>query len=152
MTSVDSLIASAIGAAVPLVYASLGELVAERSGVLNLGVEGMMLVGALASFVAVAHGGGLALAVGAGMLAGVMAALAFAVLTLSLQASHVAAGLALTILGTGLSAFLGRGYVGFGRRHTGLRGGDVEASRLYGGLVGLRSNRNVRGLGGGFLL
>jgi simple sugar transport system permease protein len=113
MTSVDSLIASAIGAAVPLVYASLGELVAERSGVLNLGVEGMMLVGALASFVAVAHGGGLALAVGAGMLAGVMAALAFAVLTLSLQASHVAAGLALTILGTGLSAFLGRGYVGF---------------------------------------
>jgi simple sugar transport system permease protein len=113
MTSVDPLIASAIGAAVPLVYASLGELVAERSGVLNLGVEGMMLVGALASFVAVAHGGGLALAVCAGVLAGALAALAFAVLALSFQASHVAAGLALTILGTGLSAFLGRGYVGF---------------------------------------
>src|SRR6266853_1152162 len=113
LESVTPLLASAVALAMPLILAALGELVVERSGVLNLGVEGMMLVGALASFAAVAHGGGLALAVGAGMLAGVLSALAFAVLALSLQASHVAAGLALTILGTGLSAFLGRGYVGF---------------------------------------
>jgi ABC-type uncharacterized transport system permease subunit len=109
----EALLASAIGAAVPLIFASLGELVAERSGVLNLGVEGMMLVGALAAFATVASGGGLALAVAAGMGMGALAALAFGVLTLTLQASQVAAGLALTILGTGLSAFLGRGYIGF---------------------------------------
>jgi simple sugar transport system permease protein len=113
MIALEPLFASAIGAAVPLLFASLGELVAERAGVLNLGVEGMMLVGALAAFATVASGGGLALAVLAGMAAGTLASLAFAVLTLTLQASQVAAGLALTILGAGLSAFLGRGYIGF---------------------------------------
>jgi simple sugar transport system permease protein len=110
---VDALIASALAAAVPLILAALGELVAERAGVLNLGVEGMMLVGALAGFAAVATGFNLGLALGAALLAGTAAAFAFAVLTLTLQANQVAAGLALTILGYGLTAFLGRGYVGF---------------------------------------
>jgi simple sugar transport system permease protein len=73
----------------------------------------MMLIGALAAFATVAVGGGVTLALGAAMLAGIAAASAFAILTLTLQASQVAAGLALTILGTGVSAFLGRGYVGF---------------------------------------
>src|SRR6185312_16220475 len=113
MDRFDPLIASGIAAAIPLVFAALGELVAERAGVLNLGVEGMMLVGALAAFATVAVGGGVTLALGAAMLAGIAAAAAFAVLTLTLQANQVAAGLALTILGTGVSAFLGRGYVGF---------------------------------------
>jgi ABC-type uncharacterized transport system permease subunit len=113
MDSLSPLVASAIAAALPLVLAALGEVVTERSGVLNLGLEGMMLVGALAAFVAVAHGGGLTLAVMAGVLAGALAALVFAVLTVTLQASQVACGLALTILGTGISAFLGRQYVGF---------------------------------------
>jgi len=113
MGSFDPLIASGLAAAIPLVYAALGELVAERAGVLNLGVEGMMLVGALAAFAAVAGGAGLPAALAASILAGAAAAAAFAVLTLTLQASQVAAGLALTILGTGVSAFLGRGYVGF---------------------------------------
>lgn len=110
---VDALIASALAAAVPLVLAALGELVAERAGVLNLGVEGMMLVGALAGFAAVASGSNLGFALLFSILAGTAAALAFAVLTLTLQANQVAAGLALTILGYGLSAFLGRSYVGF---------------------------------------
>jgi general nucleoside transport system permease protein len=113
MDSLTPLIASAIAAAVPLVFAALGELVVERSGVLNLGLEGMMLLGALAAFAVVAHGGGLGLAVAAGMAAGALAALVFGVLTVTLQASQVATGLALTILGSGISAFLGRQYVGF---------------------------------------
>jgi general nucleoside transport system permease protein len=113
MDSLTPLIASAIAAAVPLVFAALGELVVERSGVLNLGLEGMMLLGALAAFAVVAHGGGLGLAVAAGMAAGALAALVFGVLTVTLQASQVATGLALTILGSGISGFLGRQYVGF---------------------------------------
>ena len=91
MDRFDPLIASGIAAAIPLVYAALGELVAERAGVLNLGVEGMMLIGALAAFATVATGGGVSVALGAAMLAGAAAAAAFAVLTLTLQANQVAA-------------------------------------------------------------
>ena len=112
MGSLTPLVASALGAAVPLILAGLGELIAERAGVLNLGLEGMMLMGAVGAFIAAAHGGGLALGIIAGIGAGALAALVFAVLTLTLQASQVASGLSLTILGTGLSAFMGRGYVG----------------------------------------
>jgi ABC-type uncharacterized transport system permease subunit len=113
MESINPLIASAIAVAIPLSLAALGELVTERSGVLNLGLEGMMLMGALAAFATVAHGGGPGFAVVAGVLTGAAAAFAFAVLTVTLQANQVASGLALTILGTGISAFLGRTYVGF---------------------------------------
>jgi len=80
--------------------------------VLNLGLEGMMLMGAVSAFIVVASGGGLTLATVCACLAGALAALVFAVLTLTLQASQVATGLALAILGSGVSAFLGRGYVG----------------------------------------
>jgi len=111
--SLTPLLASAVALAMPLILAALGELVVERSGVLNLGLEGMMLLGALASFVAVSHGGGLAPAALAAMLAGAAAALCFGFVTLTLQANQVAAGLSLTILGAGVSAFLGRQYVGF---------------------------------------
>src|SRR6185369_58572 len=113
LDSLTPLLASAVAAAIPLIIAALGELIAERSGVLNLGLEGMMLVGGLAAFVTVAHGGGLTAAVLAGMLAGMVLALIFGFVTLTLQANQVAAGLSLTILGTGISAFLGRQYVGF---------------------------------------
>ncbi len=113
LASLTPLLASAIGAAIPLVIAALGELIAERAGVLNLGLEGMMLLGALASFITVAQGGGLFAAVLAGMSAGLIASLIFGFVTLTLQANQVAAGLSLTILGSGMSAFLGRSYVGF---------------------------------------
>lgn len=111
--SMTPLLASALAAAIPLMLAALGELVVERAGVLNLGLEGMMLIGALAGFMTIAHGGGLAAAVPIAMLAGAMAALVFGVVTLTLQADQVAAGLSLTILGSGVSAFVGRQYVGF---------------------------------------
>ena len=101
-----------IGAATPLVYAGIGELVTERAGVLNLGVEGMLLGGAVAAF-AVAHltGSG-ALGILAGALAGTLLAGLFAALTLGFKSSQVATGLALTIFGIGLSALAGQPLVG----------------------------------------
>ncbi|MDH3472636.1 MAG: ABC transporter permease [Rhodospirillales bacterium] len=101
-----------IGAATPLLFAALGELVVEKSGVLNLGVEGMMLAGAVAAFaVAVTTGSG-TLGVLAGTAAGLATAFVFGVLTLTLAANQVATGLALTIFGIGLSALAGAGFVG----------------------------------------
>lgn len=101
-----------ISAATPLVYAAIGELVVEKSGVLNLGVEGMMLAGAVSGF-AIAHVTGSAvMGVIAGVAAGMLLALIFAFLTLNLRASQVATGLALTIFGIGLSALLGQPLVG----------------------------------------
>ena len=107
-----SLAVSVVTAATPLLIAASGELVAEKSGVLNLGVEGMMLIGAIAGFAA-AHGSGSAtVGVVAAAVAGMLIALVFAVMTLSFLANQVATGLALTIFGHGLAALLGAGYVG----------------------------------------
>lgn len=103
-----------LGAATPLVFAGLGELVTEKTGVINLGVEGMMLIGAVAAFgAAVATDGNLAVGLAAGALAGALASLPFGILTLSLGANQAASGLALTIFGLGLSAFIGQGFVSY---------------------------------------
>ena len=99
-------------AATPLLLAATGELVAERSGVLNLGVEGMMLVGAVVAFAAAHATGSGPLAVLAGAGAGTAMALVFAVLALSLLANQPATGLALTIFGIGASGLIGQGFVG----------------------------------------
>jgi len=101
-----------ITAATPLVFAALGELVTEKSGVLNLGVEGMMLTGAVSSFLCVHLIDHAVLAILVGMVAGMFMASLFAFLTLVLQASQVATGLALTIFGTGLSALIGQSLIG----------------------------------------
>jgi len=100
-----------LAAGTPLVYAALGELVTEKSGVLNLGVEGMMLVGAVVSFIVAATTKNPWLGVAAGIAAGAALSAVFAVLTLSLMANQVATGLALSLFGVGLSAFLGLDYV-----------------------------------------
>jgi general nucleoside transport system permease protein len=105
-------LASTAGAATPLIMASMGELVTERSGVLNLGLEGMMLVGAVAGFSVALGSGSLTLGLLAAIAAGMALALVFAFLVLTLQTSQVATGLALTLFGIGLSAFVGRGLVG----------------------------------------
>jgi len=105
-------IISIIAAATPLLFAALGELVTEKSGVLNLGVEGMMIMGAVCAFVVGVSTGSLALAVICGALAGGVVAFLFGVLTLSVLANQVATGLALTIFGVGLSALVGRDFVG----------------------------------------
>ena len=96
------------------VLAGLGELVVERTGVLNLGVEGMMLVGAIAGFAAAAESGyGVAVGLPAGALAGAATAMVFAFFALSLAANQSACGLALTIFGIGLSAFIGQSYISY---------------------------------------
>ncbi len=112
MDTLSAILVSIIAASTPLLFAALGELVTEKSGVLNLGVEGMMLVGAVAAFMVGIGTGSPVLAVLAGAAAGVVMALLFGVLTLTLLANQVATGLALTIFGIGLSALMGKKYVG----------------------------------------
>jgi general nucleoside transport system permease protein len=109
---VVSFVLSVMTASTPLLLAATGELVTEKSGVLNLGVEGMMLVGAIVGFATTVHSGSLALGILLAMLAGMAMALVFAILTLTFLANQVATGLALTIFGTGLSALVGASYVG----------------------------------------
>ena len=104
------IILATLGAGTPLVFAALGELITEKSGVLNLGVEGMMLVGAVCGFAVAADTGSLWLGVVTAMTAGAFMALLFGILTLTFQANQVAAGLALTIFGVGLSAYIGLQY------------------------------------------
>jgi simple sugar transport system permease protein len=101
-----------ISAATPLLFAALGELVVEKSGVLNLGLEGMMILGAVAAFAVTVTTGSSTLGVIAGAAAGMAMALIFGVLTLTLAANQVATGLALTIFGLGLSSLIGAGFVG----------------------------------------
>jgi ABC-type uncharacterized transport system permease subunit len=105
-------LAVAVAAGTTLVFAAVGELIAERAGVLNLGLEGIMLVGAVSGFLAVQSTRSLAVGVAAALLAGGALAILHAVLTVSLRANQIVSGLALVIFGTGLSAFLGRDVVG----------------------------------------
>lgn len=107
-----SFVLSVMTASTPLLLAATGELVTEKSGVLNLGVEGMMLVGAIVGFATTVHTGSVLLGALAAAVAGTAMALIFAVLTLTFLANQVATGLALTIFGTGLSALVGSSYVG----------------------------------------
>jgi general nucleoside transport system permease protein len=107
-----ALIAGIAVAATPLVFAALGELVVEKSGVLNLGVEGMMVIGAIAGFAGAFQSGSYLVGIAAAMLAGMLGALLFGVLTQILKSNQVATGLALTIFGLGLSALVGQGYAG----------------------------------------
>lgn len=99
-------------AATPLLLAALGETVTERSGVLNLGVEGMMIMGAVGGFAGAYVSGNPFLGVLTAIIAGMAMALLFAFLTLTLLANQVATGLALTLLGLGLSALIGESFVG----------------------------------------
>lgn len=101
-----------ITAATPLLFAALGEMVTEKSGVLNLGVEGMMVMGAITAFVAVHFSGSITIAIFASMLAGSAMAAIFGLLVLKFYASQVPTGLALTIFGIGLSALVGQSMIG----------------------------------------
>jgi ABC-type uncharacterized transport system permease subunit len=106
------LLASLMVASTPILLAAIGELVAERAGVLNLGVEGMMIIGAIAGFATSVESGSSALGFVAAALAGFGLSMIFAVLTQFLLSNQVATGLALTLFGLGLSSLLGQGYTG----------------------------------------
>ena len=107
-----AVLAAAIPAGTAILFACLGELLSERSGVLNLGVEGMMLMGALAGVAFTIWSGNAWVGILGAILAGAAMASLHAVVTVGLRANQVVSGLALTLLGTGLSAFLGRNLVG----------------------------------------
>ncbi|WP_022962144.1 ABC transporter permease [Halopseudomonas pelagia] len=109
---ITNILAATIIAGTPLLLVALGELVCERSGVLNLGQEGMMLMGAVMGFIAAVTSGSLAVGVLVAIAAGIAMSMLFALMAVTLAANQYAAGLALTIFGTGLSAFIGSGYVG----------------------------------------
>ena len=111
MGGLEPVILTIVTAATPLLLAALGELVVERSGVLNLGVEGMMVMGAVCGFGAGYLTGSPSLGILAGVAAGVGLSLLFAFLTLTLVANQVATGLALTLLGLGLSGLIGESLV-----------------------------------------
>lgn len=110
MSMAEAIIVTIIIASTPLLLAALGELVAERSGVLNLGVEGMMIMGAVAGFIATYETGQPVFGILAAVAAGMLTASLFAFVTLVLVANQVASGLALTLLGIGFSALIGESY------------------------------------------
>ena len=111
---ITNILFATVRTATPLILIALGEMVAEKSGVLNLGQEGTLLVGAVVGFMATATTGNFFLGFIAAIAAGLMMSLLFGYLSLSLSANQYATGLALTIFGTGLSAFLGTSFVGIG--------------------------------------
>src|SRR5579862_3730205 len=108
----EAILLSVIAASTPLLLAASGELVVERSGVLNLGVEGMMIVGAACGFAGAYLSGSIAIGALCGIAAGVALSMIFGVLTLGLAVNQVATGLALTIFGIGLSGLIGAKFVG----------------------------------------
>lgn len=99
-------------ASTPLLIAAIGELVTERSGVLNLGVEGMMIMGAVTGFAVAVNTGSPWLGIFAAILVGAAFSLLFGFLTLTLVTNQVATGLSLTLLGLGLSGMIGESFVG----------------------------------------
>jgi len=110
MNAIEFVLAGMLAAATPFLLAALGELVVERAGVLNLGVEGLMAFGAVLAFIVVYHGGGHLLAFLAAGLGSAVLSLVFAVVALGFRANQVATGLAIGILGQGLSALFGKSY------------------------------------------
>jgi simple sugar transport system permease protein len=108
LSLVVSILTIAIRAGTSLVYATIGEITTERAGILNLGVEGMMIMGAVTAFAAAFHTGSVWAGVVAAMLVGGLLALIHAFLTVTLRADQTVSGLALTIFGSGLASFLGQ--------------------------------------------
>jgi ABC-type uncharacterized transport system permease subunit len=112
MDSIISFFAAAVVAGTPLLFATLGEILTEKVGNLNLGVEGMMLIGSVIGFMAGLNTGDPLIAMVAAAIAGAFGALIYAFLTISLRANQVVCGLTLTIFGTGFSSMVGKNLIG----------------------------------------
>lgn len=122
MDLVVSILSIALAAGTSLVFATIGEILTERSGILNLGVEGMMIMGAVTAFAAAFHSESAWVGAGVAMIVGGLMALIHAFLTVSLRADQVVSGLALTLFGSGLASFLGQRLGPEGAPLVGLRG------------------------------
>ncbi len=103
---------SAIISATPILFACIGEIFSERAGVLNLGLEGIMLMGAVMAFITASQTSSLALAILVTILTGALLGLLYAFVTVTLRANQIVAGLAMVFFGTGLSGFLGKAVSG----------------------------------------
>ncbi len=112
MTTFEAILFTIVTASTPLLIAAIGELVAERAGVLNLGVEGMMAMGAVSAFAGAIVFDSTLIGIALGMIAGALMAALFGLVVLGFAANQVGAGLALTILGLGLSGLIGAPFVG----------------------------------------
>lgn len=112
MGLLEAIILAVLAASTPLLLAATGELITERAGVLNLGVEGMMIMGAACGFGGALYSGSILIGALCGIAAGVALSLVFALMALGLAVNQVATGLALTILGIGTSGLIGAGFVG----------------------------------------
>ena len=112
MTALEAVLLTIITASTPLLLAAIGELVVERSGVLNLGVEGMMIIGAVSGFAAAYTFDSAVAGVAASIVMGAGVALLFAYFTQTLVTNQVATGLALTLFGLGLSGLIGESFTG----------------------------------------
>jgi len=112
MSPYEAILLTIITASTPLLLAAIGELVVERSGVLNLGIEGMMVMGAVCGFAAAHVTGSAWIGVITATFAGIATSLLFGLLTQTLMTNQVATGLAITLLGLGLSGLIGSGFVG----------------------------------------
>ncbi|KSV73318.1 ABC transporter permease [Ensifer sp. ENS07] len=110
LTFLAALVGAAWRLATPLIFASIGEVFSERAGVLNIGLEGTMLVGAFCGFAAAAATGNIPLGLLAGVAGGMLFGLVFAVFTITIKADQIVVGAALNLLGMGLTAFLFRTY------------------------------------------
>lgn len=112
MSAMEAFLAAAIVAGTPILFATLGEIITERVGNTNLGLEGMMLMGAVVGFICGFKTGNPLLALMAAAAAGATGALIYAILTISLRANQIVSGLTLSIFGSGISSFLGKGVMG----------------------------------------
>ena len=108
----EGFLAATVIASMPLLFATIGEIITEKSGHLNLGIEGLMLMGAIMGFVVGYGSGSPFMALLGAVLAGAAGSLIYAFLTVSLRANQVVTGLTLTIFGTGFASFIGKTYVG----------------------------------------
>ena len=112
ISTMRSLLSGSILAGTPLLYATVAELIGERAGIVNLGLEGVMLMGAVTGFVTMVHTGSVGLAILVGALAGALFNMVFAFLVITRRANQLASGLALMFCGVGLSALIGGPYIG----------------------------------------
>ena len=105
---IPAILAATWRMATPLIYASIGEVFTENSGVLNIGLEGIMLIGSFAGFVAVLFTDNLLVGVAAAIIAGILAGLVFALFTVTIKTNQIIVGVAFNLLGLGMTGFLFR--------------------------------------------